>query len=714
MTVPVHAVKKIISCDGETRVWQFDYPLLAGETIAVWVKPPQGNAYQVTDHIEIDTQRSQSYTFVTYPSLSSGLNPLAAGYQITLLRSTPLQQNVTFETHVLPETLTDAFDKTVLQLQNLDEKISRCVQYVPDPSLTAADTNASTLVDTVCSQAREVIATAAADVEALVPTHNSSESAHADIRQAITSQGSALQTSLTAETTYRQAADAALQLNLTNLAGLVSQETSARQSADDTLQTQLTSQGEALSQLQTDVAGKQAAGDYVTSSAFSTALAGKQDALSQTQLSTVNSGATAQTVAQVSSNREQLETIQEELEVWTPNTQWIDLRNGALPNSIYFLVGHSADYSQFDTVAWVATLSTSANSYRVFIDGSLYGTYTSGATFELNWSTSTITTGTDVTYPLALRTHVIRITPAVSTDTITAISGVRPSNTAANVNYAYGTLWAHFEINNTIDVSNLFARYASQYYTPYLEAVTAQGDKLSVSGLRCFLGKGMDVAVTTTSGSQKISYLPEIDLSGHTTLMVPGAFNVSSSYQGNLREIRISNGRLVAVEGGCSGLFAGNTKLKKIITKNAYMGPSTRQYYNCSRLETLPPFVSSGGSINFGIVGFLTNNTSLKNTFLDFSGDYPLTQFRLGATSSVRLDNVKGVVFNNTMPFTGASPQVDVSYCAMDRNALVTMFNSLPTVSDSQVCNVTGCTGATDLTAEDITVATAKGWTVTR
>ncbi len=694
MTVPVHAVKKTISCDGETRVWQFDYPLLAGETITVWVKPPQGSVYQVTDHIEINTQSSQSYTLVTYPSLSSGLSPLAAGYQITLLRVTPLQQNITFGTHVLPETLTQAFDKTVLQLQNLDEKISRCVQYVPDPSLTSSDTNASALVDTVCAQARQVIETATEDIEALVPTHNSSNQAHADIRQAITSQGTSLQSALQAETTYRQAADASLQLNVTNLAGLVSQETSARQNADGELQTTLTSQGEALAQLQTTVAGK-------------------QDALSQTQLATVNSGATIQTVAQVAATQTQLETMQAELATWTPPAQWVDIRSGALPNSIYFLVGHSADFSSYDTVAFVPTISNSGQ-YKVFIDGVLYNTYTSGSAFELKWSTSNIATGFDVTYPEALRTHVIRITPSTSTDTITAISGKLPEGLATNADYAFGTLWAHFEISNAINVSYLFAYYPYRYYSPYLEAITAQGDKLTVSNLRCFLGKGLDMAVTTKAGSQKLSYLPEID-GNNASVGSAGAFNVAPSYNGNLREIRISNIKLYSYEGAASGCFTGLSKLKRIITNNASMGPCARQYMGCTQLETLPPFTPYATGSTFGIGDFLKGAIRLKNTFLDFSGSYPITQFRLGGTSDARLDGVKGIVFSSTMPFSSASsPQIDVAYTGLGRAALVALFNSLPTVSDSQVCNVTGATGANDLTDSDLAVATAKGWTVIR
>jgi hypothetical protein len=79
------------------------------------------------------------------------------------------------------------------------------------------------------------------------------------------------------------------------------------------------------------------------------------------------------------------------------------------------------------------------------------------------------------------------------------------------------------------------------------------------------------------------------------------------------------------------------------------------------------------------------------------------------------VEYVKGLVVSSSAPFSNANtPQLSVAYSGMTRAALVTLFNSLPTVTDDQVCDVTGATGAADLDATDLAIATGKGWTVTR
>ena len=90
-------------------------------------------------------------------------------------------------------------------------------------------------------------------------------------------------------------------------------------------------------------------------------------------------------------------------------------------------------------------------------------------------------------------------------------------------------------------------------------------------------------------------------------------------------------------------------------------------------------------------------------------------RFIVGGSSTSRIDGLKGLLVSPEAPFDStSSPQLDVSYTGLDRMALVNLFNSMPTVTDSQVCNITGCNGAADLTAEDLAIATGKGWTVTR
>ena len=639
MTVPVHAVKKSITCDGETRVWQFDYPLLAGESIAVWVKPPQGSAYQVTDHVEIDTQRDQRYTFVTYPSVSSGLSPLAAGYQITLLRTTPLTQNVTFGTHVIPQTLTDAFDKTVLQLQNLDEKISRCVQYVPDPSLAGSATDATSFLDNVLTQARQTIQTAAADVEALVPAHNSSDTSHADIRQAITQAQSTLSTALSSEQTSRQQADTSLQESITGLTAALGDEATARAGADTSLQTQLTSQTQTIGALET---------------ALTSGLATKQDALSAAQIAAVNSGVTSQTVAQVSSQQESITAIQDTLEEakpWAPHADWVDIRAGALPNSVYFLVAHSADYSTYPTFVVQATISNSG-TYDVFVDGIKQATTASGTETTLTWQTLALTSEWEVTYPASLKTHIVRVTPSTGTNTITNIRTGAISNK--------GILWAHFTTQNYISLEHFAQSSTSPNASdqaPVWESVTSLQDKLNISNL-----------AYAFDGIRSVKTVPALVAQSNSTNTYATLF---------LTRTAVKKVKLVNIKTTGASMFRYCFNLEEAEFENCVIGGGSYQYIfqEANNLKKIP-------SINFkGATDLTTSFTKmpkLEPTFLDFSSNTVLKKLDCYGTSTVPSYGIKGITVSNEAPFDGGSPQLFVAYTGMDRTALVNLFNSMP------------------------------------
>lgn len=56
---------------------------------------------------------------------------------------------------------------------------------------------------------------------------------------------------------------------------------------------------------------------------------------------------------------------------------------------------------------------------------------------------------------------------------------------------------------------------------------------------------------------------------------------------------------------------------------------------------------------------------------------------------------------------------IDCSYCVMSQKALVNMINSLPTALSPATITITNNPGASQLTDEEIAVATAKNWTVT-
>lgn len=372
---------------------------------------------------------------------------------------------------------------------------------------------------------------------------------------------------------------------------------------------------------------------------------------------------------------------EELLEEWEKPASWVDLRSGALPNSVYFLAAHSADYATYPTLTVYAEVSDSS-TYDVYVDGiKKASAVSSGAATTLSWETLALATGYDVTYPAALRTHIVRITPTEGTKTITRIN-----NNDGNATVMTGVLWAHFTTENYMNLRYAFLNLS------HLEAVTAKSDMLNVANI-----------YQSFNGCSELKTVPTFN--GKNQQYIDG----QSAFLGCAKLQKISFEDFTTYR-ACSGMFNGCSALKKISTKNSVIKMWDSVFNGCAKLESLPN-LENGAATTMN--SLLASCTSLKETVLDLSGETSLTKLSIGATSSKRVDGLKGVIVSSSAPFS-ASPFVDVSYTGLERPALVALFDSLPTVSDSQVCTVTGCTGAADLTADDIAIATAKGWTVTR
>lgn len=130
------------------------------------------------------------------------------------------------------------------------------------------------------------------------------------------------------------------------------------------------------------------------------------------------------------------------------------------------------------------------------------------------------------------------------------------------------------------------------------------------------------------------------------------------------------------------------------------------------KLRKVPPINTKTGGTE--VTNLFRDCISLEDTVVNFSSP-TLERLTMGGYSGAVISGLKGITVSSSAPFDHTtSPQIDVSYTGLDRAALVNLFNSMPTVSDGQVCNITGATGAADLTAGDLAIATAKGWTITR
>jgi len=78
----------------------------------------------------------------------------------------------------------------------------------------------------------------------------------------------------------------------------------------------------------------------------------------------------------------------------------------------------------------------------------------------------------------------------------------------------------------------------------------------------------------------------------------------------------------------------------------------------------------------------------------------------MGGLTSLRLRN------NGAGQYGGTSPQIDIRFNKLGQAALVQVFNDLPTIT-AKTIDITGCSGASSLTAGERAIATGKGWTIT-
>jgi len=156
--------------------------------------------------------------------------------------------------------------------------------------------------------------------------------------------------------------------------------------------------------------------------------------------------------------------------------------------------------------------------------------------------------------------------------------------------------------------------------------------------------------------------------------------------------------------------FSKNPKLTKITfatTTNRTGTYTSPKIVNNPILETIENTTSlgcvSGNTTTTDFNGFLNYCTNLTSPITLQYRVNKLTIQNCYSLTSIRL------TYAGTDGFTGTSPQVDVSTCALGATALNLLFGDLPTMTGKTI-KITGNPGAATC---DPTIATAKGWTVT-
>ena len=337
---------------------------------------------------------------------------------------------------------------------------------------------------------------------------------------------------------------------------------------------------------------------------------------------------------------------------WTGKpSDWSDIRKDCPANSIALYAGHTADYSSYDNLGFTATC---VGGYKVYIDGNVYGSYASGSTCNITWSSLALQTGDSITTPTALTAHKIWIEPATEGNNITAFHCDR---VAASGTEQQGVLWGHFNLSNNIDINYLFSR--NNYYRNFiLVSCTAKNNFINnySTGPNC---------ISSFALCYILEYLPNIYFDPSKTFYAADLFN-------QCRKLKQVNLKGILTGGNTFYSDDNLEKIKGNVSLKAYGG----QFYRVNKLKKLPQIVFDNAGI---LSNFLTDASSLEDTILDTRAGTGVKKLDCYGTSQYFMGGFKGLRVSNEAPFDNATaPQINVSYTGMDRDALVQLFNDLP------------------------------------
>ncbi len=127
MTVSNTNAKIIYYGNGSATVFTIPFPFISPSHLRLLVTDPEGREEVVSANYAF----SDDLTSITYPTAESRLEPLQKGYKLTILRVTPLTQEMDLKSgHVLDaESLENGHDKVIFLIQELKEEIARCIRF---------------------------------------------------------------------------------------------------------------------------------------------------------------------------------------------------------------------------------------------------------------------------------------------------------------------------------------------------------------------------------------------------------------------------------------------------------------------------------------------------------------------------------------------------------------------------------------------------------
>lgn len=224
MTVSNTTAKLQYAGDGTTRTFGITFPLLSADHLRVVVTDASGTDTTITNNYTL----SDELNSITYPTEASELDPLPEGYKITLIRQTPLTQQIDLHSaHALDaEELERGYDKLTLLVQELKEQLARCIQYAATNTTEHAAEQFLSDVETAASNAANSASAAASSATSAAGSATTASNA-------ATQAGAAKDVATSAATTAGNAKDLALEYKIAaaTSAGLASNAQDAAETA---------------------------------------------------------------------------------------------------------------------------------------------------------------------------------------------------------------------------------------------------------------------------------------------------------------------------------------------------------------------------------------------------------------------------------------------------------------------------------------------------
>lgn len=141
MTVSTQTTKIIYSGNDSTTHFPITFPYINESDLGIYL----------TSNLDAVTKLSNTqYTYdevngrIVYPKVEvPALAPLATGWKLTIARETSATQDVDLVNQgpFTPQSIEESFDKSVMLIQELNEKVTRCIQYPIDQTPNNTETN---------------------------------------------------------------------------------------------------------------------------------------------------------------------------------------------------------------------------------------------------------------------------------------------------------------------------------------------------------------------------------------------------------------------------------------------------------------------------------------------------------------------------------------------------------------------------------------------